>query len=127
MGEPISYFFRPKQVSRDFEEIETREMDFEKTNNGKLILREALDKYIPKKITTSIKQGFSSPDESWFKGESMHYVKTKLMNGNKAIYKYFNFGEVESIVKQHLHGKENKRLFIWSLLNFEEWCSQFSM
>jgi asparagine synthase (glutamine-hydrolysing) len=25
------------------------------------------------------------------------------------------------IVQQHLDGKENRRLFIWSLLNVEQW------
>ena len=27
----------------------------------------------------------------------------------------------QKLINQHLDGKENRRLFIWSLLNFEEW------
>lgn len=98
---------------------------FEKTNDGKLILRKALDKYIPRKITKGVKQGFSSPDESWFKGDSIQYIKSKLMNADRIIYQLMDYPVVESIVDKHMQGQENKRLFIWSLLNFEEWCSQF--
>lgn len=98
---------------------------FQKTNDGKLILRKALDKYMPKLITNGIKQGFSSPDESWFKGDSIQYIKNKLLNESRSIYQMLDFSTVESILKQHLTGNENKRLFIWSLLNIEEWCTQF--
>lgn len=98
---------------------------YSKTNDGKLILRQALDKYIPKTITSGVKQGFSSPDESWFKGDSIQYVKQKLLNEAKPIYQFFDFNAVKSIVNNHLHGLENKRLFVWSLLNLSEWCNQY--
>jgi len=28
----------------------------------------------------------------------------------------------QKLINQHLRGEQNRRLFIWSLLNFEEWC-----
>ena len=48
---------------------------FQKTNDGKQILRDVMTRYIPKEITEAKKQGFSSPDASWFKGESIEFVK----------------------------------------------------
>lgn len=99
---------------------------YDRTNDGKIILRKTLDQYIPKKITQGIKQGFSSPDESWFKGDSINYIQHKLLNANKEIYNFFDYKSIETIVNQHLQGHENKRLFIWSLLNFSEWFTQFS-
>ncbi|MDB9718082.1 asparagine synthase (glutamine-hydrolyzing), partial [Candidatus Pelagibacter sp.] len=50
---------------------------FEKTNDGKQILRDAMTKNIPNEIIRAKKQGFSSPDASWFKGESIEFVKKK--------------------------------------------------
>jgi asparagine synthase (glutamine-hydrolysing) len=47
---------------------------YEKTGDGKLILRKVMQRYVPEKITSGIKQGFSAPDASWFKGESIDYV-----------------------------------------------------
>jgi asparagine synthase (glutamine-hydrolysing) len=29
---------------------------------------------------------------------------------------------VQRIISEHLSGEKNRRLFIWSLLCFEEWC-----
>lgn len=99
---------------------------FEKTSDGKLILRKTLAKYIPKTITEGVKQGFSSPDESWFKGESIEYIHNKLMQKEKSIYQLFDFSAVAGIVDDHIQAIENKRLFIWSLINFEEWHAQYT-
>ena len=57
---------------------------------GKKILRKMMEKYLPKKILNSPKQGFSSPDASWFKGESIEFVKRRLLNGNSHIHKLFD-------------------------------------
>ena len=78
-----------------------------------------MSRYIPEDITKATKQGFSSPDASWFKGESIEFVKRKLFVGNARIYDYFDAKSVQSLVSQHLEGRENRRLLIWSLLNFE--------
>ena len=98
---------------------------FSKTNDGKLILRKTLRKYIPNDFTDGIKQGFSSPDATWFKGESIDFVKSQLFNKNAKIYDYFDKKEVINLINEHLQGTENRRLFIWSLLNFEEWSNVY--
>ena len=94
----------------------------QKTNDGKVILRKAMSKYIPEKIHKAIKQGFSSPDNSWFRGDSIEFVKSKLLNNNAKIYKYMDKEATQKLILEHLNGRKNRRLFIWSLLNFEEWC-----
>ena len=93
----------------------------QKTNDGKVILRKAMSKYIPEDINKAVKQGFSSPDQSWFKGESIEFVKAKLLNNDANIYKYMDRSSTQKLINEHLSGKKNRRLFIWSLLNFEEW------
>lgn len=98
---------------------------FQRTNDGKLLLREAMQRHLPKDVVSREKQGFSAPDASWFKGESIEYVKAKLMNRNAKIYDYMDPKIVESLLNEHLSGKTNRRLLIWSLLNVEEWCNQF--
>lgn len=95
----------------------------QKTNDGKVILRKAMSKYIPEDIHKAVKQGFSSPDNSWFKGESIEFVKSKLLNENANIYKYMDKEATQKLIKEHLSGEQNRRLFIWSLLNFEEWSN----
>ena len=98
---------------------------FEKTRDGKLILRKLMGRYIPKEIAKAAKQGFSSPDASWFKGESMQYVRAQLFSKDARIYDWLDRTAVKKIVQEHLDGKQNRRLFIWSLLSFEWWLRTF--
>ena len=98
---------------------------FNKTRDGKLGLRKVISKYVPDEIVKSEKQGFSAPDASWFKGESIEYVKGRLLKKDARIYEYMDYKEVSDLLKEHFDGKENRRLLIWSLLNFEQWLNTF--
>lgn len=98
---------------------------FQRTNDGKLILREMMKRYIPEEVAEREKQGFSAPDASWFKGESIDFVKRRLYNGHARLYRFLDRGAIESLVDEHLSGRENRRLLIWSLLNLEQWCEEF--
>ena len=94
---------------------------YQKTNDGKQILRDVMSRYIPSDVTKAEKQGFSSPDASWFKGESIDFVKRKLLNGNARIYEVLDQKTVTALVGEHMKGEQNRRLLIWSLLNVEAW------
>jgi asparagine synthase (glutamine-hydrolysing) len=94
---------------------------FQKTRDGKQILRDVMARHIPHTITEAQKQGFSSPDASWFKGESIEFVKQRLLNARAPIYSVLDRTTVESLLNQHLNGEQNRRLLIWSLLNLSAW------
>lgn len=98
---------------------------FERTRDGKLLLRKAMERYIPESVTKAVKQGFSAPDASWFRGESMDYVRRLLFKGSPLIYEYFDRDATQQLVNEHLEGRQNRRLLIWSLVYFEEWCKTF--
>jgi asparagine synthase (glutamine-hydrolysing) len=100
---------------------------FQKTNDGKQILRDVMSHYITKEISQANKQGFSSPDASWFKGESIEFVKRKLLSDNSRIYQYFDAASVRKMIFEHLEGRENRRLLIWSLLSVEEWIESYEL
>lgn len=98
---------------------------FEKMRDGKLILRKVMSRYLPQAVTEREKQGFSAPDASWFKGESIEYIKRKIYSKNARIYEFLDEKTVHRLVDEHLKGKQNRRLLIWSLLNLEKWCDKF--
>lgn len=100
---------------------------FEKTRDGKLLFRKAMERHIPDLITNREKQGFSAPDASWFKGDSINYIKQKLFDGAPRIYNFLDRKTVHSLVNDHLDGRENRRLMIWSMLSLEMWCEQFGI
>ena len=97
---------------------------FQKTKDGKQILRDVMRRYIPEDIANAEKKGFSAPDSSWFKGESIEFVKHKLLNGNAHIYKWVDRQAIYELVNEHLEGKQNRRLLIWSLLNLDAYMEQ---
>lgn len=97
---------------------------FQKTNDGKQILRDVMSHYIPDEIVQAEKQGFSAPDASWFKGESIEFVKRKLLNGHAKIYDWLDRDTIQDLVSEHLEGKLNRRLLIWSLLSVESYLSK---
>lgn len=100
---------------------------FQKTNDGKQLLREMMARYIPPEVTKAAKQGFSSPDASWFKGESIDFVKRKVLNDDARIYEVLNRRAVTRLVEEHLRGETNRRLLIWSLLSVEQFLVDFQV
>lgn len=116
-----------KEVSKinENEDGNKRLKYFMKSNDGKKLMRMAMGKYIPSEVTDREKQGFSAPDASWFKGDSIEYVKDTICNKNAHIYNFLDYKSVNELVDEHLSGKENRRLFIWSLLYFENWINRF--
>lgn len=92
---------------------------FQKTRDGKQILRDAMSTFIPSHVTKAEKKGFSAPDASWFKGESIDFVRQTLYDRNARIYELLDREAVQQLVEQHLSGEQNRRLLIWSLLNVE--------
>jgi asparagine synthase (glutamine-hydrolysing) len=99
---------------------------FQKTNDGKQILRDMMSRYIPTDVTSSEKQGFSSPDASWFKGESIDFVRNRLLNKRATIYEFLDYEATTGLVQDHLDGTKNRRLLIWSLLNVNQWMDSLS-
>jgi len=104
----------------------TADKRIQKTNDGKLLLRQALNRLVPPDTLERVKQGFSAPDASWFKGESIEFVKARVLGPRTLLYEYLDRATVQRLVADHLEGRTNRRLFIWSLLVFEEWLQQIA-
>ncbi len=98
---------------------------YARTRDGKRLLRQVMARHIPRDVAEAEKQGFSAPDASWFKGESIDYVRRKIMNREARIYRYLDWKAVHGLVQDHLQGRENRRLLIWSLLSLEHWIERF--
>jgi asparagine synthase (glutamine-hydrolysing) len=90
------------------------------TNDGKYLLRKTMANYTTSSVTERAKQGFSSPDASWFRGESIEFVKNRLSSPSSPLYSILDFNEVQGKLYEHYNGIENRRLFVWSLLYLSE-------
>ncbi|MCK4908558.1 MAG: asparagine synthase (glutamine-hydrolyzing), partial [Planctomycetes bacterium] len=88
---------------------------------GKYIFKKSLTEVLPESIINKRKQGFSAPEQSWYKRQLTEYVEDILLDKLTLGRGYFQPKTIRKIVKEHMEDKVNHRLLIWSLLCFEWW------
>jgi asparagine synthase (glutamine-hydrolysing) len=121
--------FKLGKMHEVFKAIQNKEdlsQFLQKNKDGKLIFRKAMRNHLPNDIINKTKQGFSAPDASWFKGESIEYIQNLFLKSDSKIYGFLDKATIQEKIKAHLVGKQNHRLIIWSLLSLEKWCDQFN-
>jgi asparagine synthase (glutamine-hydrolysing) len=91
--------------------------------HGKEVLRDVVRGYLPPNTRKHEKQGFSAPDASWFMTDSRALVEAVIGNPSAPIFSILDYAIVKEMVDQHLAGRENRRLLIWSLLTVNEMLS----
>lgn len=102
-----------------------RQLSEFETSEGKTVLRKAMSRFIPSQVTDRTKQGFSAPDASWFRGESIDYINRLLRDRKARIYEFLTPHYVGQVLDQHCAGQSNRRLLIWSFLSLEWWLRGF--
>lgn len=91
-------------------------------DDGKSVLRHAMFGLLPEEVRTRPKQGFSSPEASWYRGNAIAYVRRRLGDGGCGAF--VRPGFVTTILDEHFSGRRNHRLLIWSLLCLEAWVDR---
>lgn len=113
------------EIERIDENLEKKKKLYREFDDGKNVLRKAMADFIPDQIINRKKQGFSAPDESWYRGENAEYIKELLLSDHTVSVKYISKEYIHKIVKEHIEEHINHRLLIWSFMNFEWWCRIF--
>jgi len=92
---------------------------------GKWIFREAMRGLLPDETLARRKQGFTPPDETWFRGESLEVIRGVLLSPRALDRGYFEPSELRRILDDHVAARSNHRFLIWSFLCFEYWNRYF--
>jgi len=115
-----------EDMKRIDENVEKKKfLSYQLYDDGKNVLRMAMRDFIPEIIIKRRKQGFSAPDESWYRGENAQYIQELLLNKKTASSEFIRQEYIEKIVNEHINKRINHRLLIWSFMNFEWWCRIF--
>jgi asparagine synthase (glutamine-hydrolysing) len=93
-------------------------------NEGKLIFKKMLSKYLPENVMKHKKQGFGVPISIWFKDDLKAYVNDRLLNKNALIYAHLNYSAVSKIIGDQNFGMRDFSGQIWAMLFLEEWLKQ---
>jgi asparagine synthase (glutamine-hydrolysing) len=107
------------------ENAEMKKWRYKEFNDGKNVLRKAMTEFLPDHIINRKKQGFSAPDENWYRGANAQYIKDLLINNETISSEFISRDYVKRIVEEHMEKRVNHRLLLWSFMCFEWWCRIF--
>lgn len=94
-------------------------------NESKIVLREAMRGLLPDETIFRRKQGFTPPDQTWYKGKSLTYVRDLILGPRATERGYFRPSALRQILDDHSRDRCNNRFLIWSLMCFEWWNRLF--
>jgi asparagine synthase (glutamine-hydrolysing) len=86
---------------------------------GKLLFKQAMERYLPNEILYRSKMGFAVPLASWFRGPLRARVRESLLGSRLAQTGFFNTLYLHHLVDRHERGLRDYSAPIWSLLMFD--------
>jgi asparagine synthase (glutamine-hydrolysing) len=86
---------------------------------GKYLLKKALEPYLPREVLYRSKMGFAVPLAKWFRGPLRQRLRTSLTEGGLVESGLFDAAYLRLLVDQHQSGLRDYSTVLWSLLMFE--------
>jgi asparagine synthase (glutamine-hydrolysing) len=118
----LKYDFKHSRFKK--EDMTTEKLN--SRNDGKIVLRDIAKTMIPSSADLR-KQGFSAPDATWFRNDKEKIIQKRLLNPDNGIWRYLTYDVGKTLINDHLEGRSNKRLLVWSLLTLESTIRQFEL
>jgi asparagine synthase (glutamine-hydrolysing) len=88
---------------------------------GKWVLRRAMRGLIPDDILAARKQGFAPPEDAWFRGAALGYLRDVLLAPRALERDVFQPAAIRRVLEEHAAGRRGHKKLLWSLLCFEWW------
>ena len=86
---------------------------------GKYILKKALQPHLSKEVLYRPKMGFGVPLGKWFRGPLKQRLRESLLEGGLARTGLFNQAYLEKMVNDHQSGLREYSAPLWSLMMFQ--------
>jgi asparagine synthase (glutamine-hydrolysing) len=87
----------------------------------KWILREAMQRVLPREILQRPKVGFRVPVNEWFRGPMKDYLYGHLTGPSSRTAHYYDAGQLDKVLGDHVAGRQNHEKLLWTLLSLEIW------
>ena len=95
-----------------------------RNGSGKWILKEILNRYVPKSFTDRPKMGFAVPIDNWLRGPLRDWAQNLLSEKRLKREGYLNPHLITNKWNEHLSGKKNWQHELWDILMFQDWLDK---
>ncbi|MDQ2993887.1 MAG: asparagine synthase (glutamine-hydrolyzing) [Pseudomonadota bacterium] len=92
-----------------------------KGKQAKNLLKKAVEGLIPHNIIYRKKMGFGAPMSQWLKGEFGSHVASAISQSKLLNRGFFNVDYIQQLSKDHMAGRRDNSLYIWTLFNLTSW------
>ena len=92
-----------------------------RSGQGKWLLRQVLDRHVPKALTDRPKKGFGVPLDAWLRGPLRDWAEDLLDESRIRSEGLLNAQLIRLKWEEHLSGKRNWHQWLWNVLMFQAW------
>ena len=97
------------------------------TDNGKLILRRILSRYVPTELFDRPKMGFSVPGAEWLNDDLRDWASDLLTTKSLQATGEWNIPKIQKRWKEHCSGSHRWHLQIWQILLYQNWAQHWGV
>lgn len=88
------------------------------------MLKQLLDRYVPRSIMERPKMGFGVPIDQWMRGELKEWCEFLLDPAELRRQGFFNEPLITQKWMEHKSGARNWQYYLWDVLMFQAWYQE---